>query len=156
MRELAATGWMHGRVRMLVASYLCKHMRVHWSVGADWFRATLLDADIANNAMGWQWVAGTGADAAPYFRVFNPVTQAEKFDPRGEYVARWLPELAAIPLPLRHAPWREPVLLRRVAPRYPQQPLVELSAGREAALSAYRQSRPHHGDMDSNASSPPA
>jgi deoxyribodipyrimidine photo-lyase len=143
MRELWSTGWMHGRVRMIVASYLCKHMRVHWRTGAAWFHDTLLDADLANNTMGWQWVAGTGADAAPYFRVFNPVTQAERFDPKGEYVARWLPELAPLPLPLRHAPWREPDALAHVAPRYPREPLVGLAEGRDAALLAYRRSRAH-------------
>ncbi|TZF90547.1 cryptochrome/photolyase family protein [Cognatilysobacter lacus] len=138
MRELWETGWMHGRVRMIVASYLCKHMRVHWRTGAAWFRETLLDADLANNTMGWQWVAGTGADAAPYFRVFNPVTQGVRFDPRGDYVARWLPELAALPVPLRHAPWRDPTQLVRVAPGYPSTPLVDLAEGRDAALLAYR------------------
>ncbi|GAB1596012.1 cryptochrome/photolyase family protein [Lysobacter claricitrinus] len=141
MRELWATGWMHNRVRMIVASYLCKHMRVHWRTGAEWFRDTLVDADLANNTMGWQWVAGTGADAAPYFRVFNPVTQAERFDPRGDYVAQWVPELAHVPMPLRHAPWRDPVLLARVAPSYPKTPLVDLARGRDDALLAYRKLR---------------
>jgi deoxyribodipyrimidine photo-lyase len=150
MRELWSTGWMHNRVRMIVASYLCKHMRLHWRHGAAWFRETLVDADLANNAMGWQWVAGTGADAAPYFRVFNPVTQAERFDPAGEYVARWVPELAALPMPLRHAPWRDPSTLERVAPTYPRTPLVDLAQGRDAALLAYRQMRgnAHAGDED--------
>lgn len=137
MRELWATGWMHNRVRMIVASYLCKHMRVHWRRGAEWFNETLVDADLANNVMGWQWVAGTGADAAPYFRIFNPVTQAQKFDPQGDYVARWLPELSALPMPLRHAPWRDAAALHRVAPHYPSLPLVDPAAGREAALCAY-------------------
>ena len=141
MRELWETGWMHNRVRMLVASYLCKHLRQHWLDGARWFWDTLVDADLANNAMGWQWVAGTGADAAPYFRIFNPVTQSEKFDPDGAYIARWLPELAALPPSLRHAPWRDPDRLRRVAPAYPAQPLVDLARGRDAALAAYRDLR---------------
>jgi deoxyribodipyrimidine photo-lyase len=141
MRELWATGWIHGRVRMIVASYLCKHMRVHWRTGAAWFHDTLLDADLANNVMGWQWVAGTGADAAPYFRVFNPVTQGERFDPSGDYVAQWLPELASLPMPLRHSPWRDPVALARAAPRYPREPLVGLAEGRDAALLAYRRMR---------------
>ncbi|WP_133501549.1 cryptochrome/photolyase family protein [Cognatilysobacter terrigena] len=148
LRELWHTGWMHNRVRMIVASYLCKHMRVHWRTGAEWFWDTLVDADLANNTMGWQWVAGTGADAAPYFRVFNPVTQAEKFDPRGDYVARWVPELASIPVPLRHAPWRDPALLARVAPSYPRTPLVDLAQGRDAALMAYRQLRDTRRDDD--------
>ncbi|GAB6196686.1 cryptochrome/photolyase family protein [Lysobacter xanthus] len=141
MRELWTTGWMHGRVRMLVASYLCKHLRVHWRTGAEVFWDSLVDADLANNSMGWQWVAGTGADAAPYFRIFNPVTQAERFDPDGAYVARWIPELAALPMPLRHAPWRDPAALARVAPRYPRQPLVDLARGRDDALLAYRRLR---------------
>ena len=141
MRELWHTGWMHNRVRMIVASYLTKHLRYHWRHGARWFWDTLVDADLANNTLGWQWVAGTGADAAPYFRVFNPVTQAEKFDPDGRYIARWVPELAALPLPLRYAPWREPATLRRLAPDYPAQPLVDLAAGRDAALAAYRKQR---------------
>lgn len=141
MRQLWVTGWMHGRVRMLVASFLCKHLRVHWRVGADWFNDTLVDADVANNAMGWQWVAGTGADAAPYFRIFNPVAQAQRFDPHGEYVARWVPEVAAMPMPARHAPWTDPVLRARLAPDYPALPIVDLAAGRDAALAAYRRLR---------------
>lgn len=141
MRELWHTGWMHNRVRMIVASYLCKHMRVHWRTGAQWFAETLVDADLANNVMGWQWVAGTGADAAPYFRVFNPVTQALRFDPKGQYVARWLPELAELPVALRHSPWSDVAALRAVTRDYPVKPLVELSAGRDAALLAYRTMR---------------
>ncbi len=140
MRELWATGWMHNRVRMIAASYLTKHLRLHWLHGARWFWDTLVDADLANNTLGWQWVAGTGADAAPYFRVFNPVTQAQKFDPEGRYIARWVPELAALPVPLRFAPWQRPELLARTAPDYPRQPVVGLEQGREAALAAYRNS----------------
>lgn len=142
MRELWATGYMHNRVRMIAASYLSKHLRYHWSYGARWFWETLVDADLANNTLGWQWVAGAGADAAPYFRVFNPVTQAERFDLDGEYIARWLPELAALPLPLRFAPWRQPETLARAAPDYPRLPIVDLDAGRDAALAAYRRSGP--------------
>ena len=138
MRELWHTGWMHNRVRMIVGSWLCKHMRQHWREGARWFHQTLVDADLASNTMGWQWVAGTGADAAPYFRVFNPVTQAARFDPEGRYVARWLPELASLPLPLRHAPWLDPAAARRLAPCYPARPVVDLAAGRDQALAAYR------------------
>ena len=138
MRELWQTGWMHNRVRMVVGSWLCKHMRQHWREGARWFHETLVDADLANNTLGWQWVAGTGADAAPYFRVFNPVTQAQKFDPDGRYIARWLPELAPLPPPLRHAPWQDAARVRGVAPGYPSQPVVDLARGREAALAAYR------------------
>ncbi len=141
MRQLWATGYMHNRVRMLVASFLCKHLRQHWLHGARWFWDTLLDADLANNSMGWQWVAGTGADAAPYFRIFNPVTQAQKFDPQASYITRWLPELAALPLKARFAPWLAPELLAAKAPNYPRQPLVDLAQGREAALAAYHACR---------------
>jgi deoxyribodipyrimidine photo-lyase len=140
MRELWATGWMHNRVRMIVASYLCKHMRQHWLEGARWFWDTLVDADLASNTLGWQWVAGTGADAAPYFRVFNPVTQARKFDPHGKYIARWVPELADLPLPVRFAPWTDPDAAK-FAPGYPPRPIVDLAAGRDAALKAYRHAR---------------
>ena len=138
LRELWATGYMHNRVRMIVASYLTKHLRYHWLQGARWFWDTLVDADLANNTLGWQWTAGTGADAAPYFRVFNPVTQAEKFDPKGTYIAHWVPELAAVPVPLRFAPWEKPDVMSRIAPDYPRRPLVDLAEGREGALAAYR------------------
>ena len=141
MRELWHQGWMHNRVRMIVGSWLCKHMRMHWHEGARWFWDTLVDADLANNTLGWQWIGGTGADASPYFRIFNPVTQSEKFDPRGDYIARWLPELARLPVPLRMAPWRDPDRLAAVAPDYPRTPIVGLEAGRDAALAAYRDSR---------------
>ena len=141
MRELWHSGWMHNRVRMIVASWLTKHLRLHWEHGARWFWDTLVDADLANNTQGWQWTAGTGVDAAPYFRVFNPVTQARKFDPDGAYIARWVPELAALPVPARFAPWEHPELLRRLAPTYPRQPQVDLAAGRQAALEAFTASR---------------
>lgn len=138
LRELWATGWMHNRVRMIVGSYLTKHMRAHWLEGARWFWDTLVDADLANNTLGWQWVAGTGADAAPYFRVFNPVTQAIRFDPQARYITRWLPELAKLPVALRFAPWTDPAVSARLAPAYPAHPLVDLASGRDAALGAYR------------------
>ncbi|HBK45031.1 MAG TPA: deoxyribodipyrimidine photolyase, partial [Xanthomonadaceae bacterium] len=141
MRELWHTGYMHNRVRMVVASLLCKHLRVHWIEGARWFWDTLVDADLANNTLGWQWVAGTGADAAPYFRIFNPVTQAQKFDPEACYITRWVPELAALPAQQRFAPWQHPQSLRRLAPDYPAQPVVDLAQGREAALAAYGRTR---------------
>ncbi|MEZ0470186.1 cryptochrome/photolyase family protein [Luteimonas salinilitoris] len=141
MRQLRSTGWMHNRVRMIVASYLTKHLRMHWLHGARWFWAALVDADLASNTLGWQWIAGTGADAAPYFRIFNPVVQARRFDPDGAYVARWLPELAALPPPLRFAPWEDPAALRRAAPAYPRRPLVDPAAGRAAALEAYAKVR---------------
>ncbi|MBW8852558.1 MAG: deoxyribodipyrimidine photo-lyase [Xanthomonadales bacterium] len=138
MRELWSTGWMHNRVRMIVGSYLCKHLRYHWREGARWFWDTLVDADLANNTLGWQWIGGTGADAAPYFRIFNPVTQAEKFDPDAAYITRWVPELAGLPKAQRFAPWTEPRTLARLAPDYPRRPIVDLAEGREQALAAYR------------------
>jgi deoxyribodipyrimidine photo-lyase len=134
MRELWHTGWMHNRVRMIVASFLTKNLRQHWQHGARWFWDTLVDADLANNTLGWQWVAGCGADAAPYFRVFNPVTQARKFDPSGDYLRRWLPELASAPLPLLHEPWTDTALLKRSG--YPA-PMIDLGQSRQQALDAY-------------------
>jgi len=134
MRELWHTGWMHNRVRMIVASFLTKNLRQHWQYGARWFWDTLVDADLANNTLGWQWVAGCGADAAPYFRVFNPVTQAKKFDPDGVYLRRWLPELTDAPLALLHEPWKDADLLNRSG--YPA-PLVDLGQSRQRALDAY-------------------
>lgn len=134
MRELWHTGWMHNRVRMVVASFLTKNLRQHWHHGARWFWDTLVDADLANNTLGWQWVAGCGADAAPYFRVFNPYTQAKKFDPEATYMKHWLPELAKLPTQLLHEPWRAPVAL--AACGYPE-PMVDIRASREAALAAY-------------------
>jgi deoxyribodipyrimidine photo-lyase len=135
MRELWHTGWMHNRVRMIVASFLTKNLRQHWLHGARWFWDTLVDADLANNALGWQWVAGCGADAAPYFRVFNPVTQGQKFDPKGVYLRRWLPELADAPDASVHEPWKDPALLKRSG--YPA-PMVDLGESRQAALMAYQ------------------
>ncbi len=142
LRELWATGYMHNRVRMIVGSWLTKHMRQHWLHGARWFWDTLVDADLANNTLGWQWVAGTGADASPYFRVFNPVTQSQKFDPDAAYITRWVPELAALPVAARFAPWMHADLARRLAPAYPRAPMVDLAAGRDAALAAYKRSAP--------------
>lgn len=135
MRELWHTGWMHNRVRMVVASFLTKNLRQHWHHGARWFWDTLVDADLANNTQGWQWVAGCGADAAPYFRVFNPVTQAQKFDPQGVYLRRWLPELAEVPDALLHEPWTDSALLRRSG--YPA-PMVDPGTSRQQALAAYQ------------------
>ena len=146
MRELWQTGWMHNRVRMVVASFLCKNLGLHWRHGARWFWDTLLDADLANNTQGWQWTAGTGADAAPYFRVFNPATQAERFDRAGRYLRRWLPELASLPLPALFAPWEHPALVRRLAPEYPPRPIVDLKSSRELALARYRQMKNENRD----------
>jgi deoxyribodipyrimidine photo-lyase len=142
MRELWETGWMHNRVRMIVASLLTKNLLIPWQEGAHWFRDTLLDADLANNTLGWQWVAGCGADAAPYFRVFNPVRQGERFDPDGSYVRRWVPELAGLPARYIHHPWDAPDQLRQqtaaaTGSNYPE-PLVDLHSTRERALQRYK------------------
>ena len=131
MRQLWQTGRMHNRVRMVVASWLTKHMGIHWREGAAWFLHTLVDADLANNALGWQWVAGTGVDAAPYFRIFNPVTQSRRFDPRGDYIRRWVPELAALDADAVHAPWEAGISVAG----YPVRPIVDLAQGRADALA---------------------
>ena len=141
MRQLWQTGWMHNRVRMVVASFLTKNLRMHWLHGARWFWDTLVDADLANNTQGWQWSAGTGADAAPYFRVFNPVAQALRFDPDGSYVRRWVPELATLPDEALFEPWKHPALLARHAPDYPRMPIVDLGISRADALAAYAASK---------------
>ena len=138
MRQLWKTGWMHNRVRMLVASFLTKNLRMHWLEGARWFWDTLVDADLANNTQGWQWTAGSGADAAPYFRIFNPVTQGERFDPQGVYVRRWVRELANVPAPLIHQPSTDAGVLKKTG--YPA-PMVDLKTSREQALEAYARMR---------------
>ena len=142
MRELWTTGYMHNRVRMIAASFLIKHLLVDWRRGEEWFWDTLCDADPASNAASWQWVAGSGADAAPYFRIFNPVLQGEKFDTRGDYVRRWLPELARLPDAVIHKPWTAPpAILARAGVRlgrdYPE-PRVEHGFARDRALAAYQ------------------
>ena len=141
MRELWQTGWMHNRVRMIVASFLAKHLLIPWQSGARWFLDTLVDADLASNQTSWQWVAGSGADAAPYFRVFNPILQGAKFDPDGAYVKRFIPEIARLPAAHIHAPWEAPrdvlaaagVVLGKTYPS----PIVDHPAGRARALAAY-------------------
>ncbi|MDD3763218.1 MAG: deoxyribodipyrimidine photo-lyase [Nevskiales bacterium] len=133
MRELWRTGWMHNRVRMIVASLLTKNLLIPWQEGAAWFWDTLVDADLANNTLGWQWTAGCGADAAPYFRVFNPVLQSRKFDPDGSYLRRWLPELADLPDRELHEPWLGAAAAARGYPA----PIVDLRASRQRALAAY-------------------
>jgi deoxyribodipyrimidine photo-lyase len=141
MRQLWQTGWMHNRVRMITASFLVKHLLQPWQQGEAWFWDTLVDADLAANAASWQWVAGCGADAAPYFRIFNPVLQGEKFDATGRYVRRWCPELAALPDRWIHRPHEAPEIVLRGAGialgrDYPA-PVVDLAAGRARALAAF-------------------
>lgn len=141
MRQLWETGWMHNRVRMIVASFLTKHLLLHWRDGEDWFWDTLVDADPASNAASWQWTAGSGADAAPYFRVFNPITQGEKFDPEGDYIRRWVPEIAELPTKHLYAPWDAPKSVLddsgiKLGEDYPN-PIVKHKHGRERALTAY-------------------
>jgi len=141
MRELWQTGYMHNRVRMVVASFLCKHLLQHWRHGEDWFWDTLVDADLASNSCSWQWVAGSGADASPYFRIFNPVTQGEKFDKQGEYVRRWVPELGALPDKYLHKPWEAPqdvleAASVRLGDNYPA-PIVDHREARQSALESY-------------------
>ncbi len=149
MRELWQTGYMHNRVRMVVASFLCKHLLVDWRAGQRWFWDTLVDADLANNACGWQWVAGSGADASPYFRIFNPTTQGEKFDKQGDYVRRWVPELAALPDRYLYQPWAAPGKVLREAgvdipAAYPE-PVVDHREARDSALAAYDRVRSQQG-----------
>jgi deoxyribodipyrimidine photo-lyase len=141
MRALWETGWMHNRLRMVVASFLTKHLLLPWQEGARWFWDTLVDADLANNSLGWQWTAGCGADAAPYFRVFNPVLQGKKFDPEGHFVRRWVPELQRMPARHVHAPWEAPDgVLQEAAVRlgadYPH-PMVDHGEARDRALEAW-------------------
>lgn len=142
MRELWATGWMHNRVRMVVASFLVKHLRIDWREGESWFWDTLIDADLASNSQNWQWVAGSGADAAPYFRIFNPVSQGTKFDADGKYVRRWVPELKKLPDRWLHNPWEAPAEVRadagvQLGKTYPR-PLVDHAEARDAALAAFK------------------
>ncbi|KCZ51706.1 cryptochrome/photolyase family protein [Hyphomonas pacifica] len=141
MRQLWHTGWMHNRVRMIVASFLTKHLLLPWQKGEAWFWDTLVDADHANNPASWQWTAGSGADAAPYFRIFNPITQGEKFDETGDYVRTWCPELKDLPLKHLHAPWEaDDATLEKAGVKlgdtYPK-PIVEHSDARQRALDAY-------------------
>ena len=140
MRQLYETGWMHNRVRMVVASFLVKHLLLPWQEGARWFWDTLVDADLASNTQGWQWAAGCGADAAPYFRIFNPITQGDKFDARGEYARRWIPELEKVPKKFVFSPWMAPssVLAESgvsLGENYPD-PCVDHSEARARALAA--------------------
>lgn len=142
MRELWQTGYMHNRVRMVVASFLCKDLLIHWQAGAKWFWDTLLDADLASNSASWQWCAGCGADAAPFFRIFNPTTQSEKFDSQGQYIRRWVPELSHLPNKYIHSPVNAPSMVLTDAnvtlgKTYPQ-PIVDHKAARLDALERYK------------------
>ncbi len=159
MRELWHTGWMHNRVRMIVASFLTKNLGVSWLAGARWFHDTLLDADLASNTFGWQWTAGCGADAAPYYRIFNPVLQAERFDPGRAYLRAWLPELARLPDRWLHCPFAAPreVLAAaavRLGSDYPA-PVVDLAASRERALGAWQRLRGPRGAGELSQPVPP-
>jgi deoxyribodipyrimidine photo-lyase len=145
MRQLWHTGWMHNRVRMIVASFLVKDLLISWQDGAAWFWDTLVDADLANNTLGWQWTAGCGADAAPYFRIFNPVTQGEKFDPDGDYVRSWVPELGELPAEWIHKPWEAPARVLADAGVKPgaiyRRPITDHREARARALTALERMR---------------
>ena len=145
MRELYSTGYMHNRVRMVVGSFLVKNLLIHWHEGESWFWDCLVDADLASNSAGWQWIAGCGADAAPYFRIFNPITQSEKFDKQGNYIRRYVPELANMPDKFIHAPWLAPEHILKEAGieidvNYPA-PVVDIKMSRALALEAFAQTK---------------
>lgn len=145
MRELWETGWMHNRVRMIVGSFLVKDLLIHWAEGAKWFWDTLFDADLANNSMGWQWVAGSGVDASPFFRIFNPITQGEKFDPNGDYVRKWIPEIKNLTNEWIHKPFAAPPLILAEAgielgKHYPE-PIVNHDFARKRALAGLKQTK---------------
>ncbi|MBP6208182.1 MAG: deoxyribodipyrimidine photo-lyase [Anaerolineales bacterium] len=137
MRQLKETGWMHNRARMIVASFLVKDLLIDWRWGEAWFMENLLDGDVAANNGGWQWTAGTGTDAAPYFRIFNPVLQSVKFDPNGDYIRKWVPELSDLNSRDIHAPWEKNITVQG----YPSQPIVDRSIVKERTLAAYKNSK---------------
>ena len=142
MRELSETGYMHNRLRMIVGSFLVKNLLIHWSYGAQWFWECLFDADLANNSAGWQWIAGSGADAAPYFRIFNPILQSQKFDPDGKYIKRFVPELSKLPVEFLFSPWdvKDSELLKydfKMGEDYPF-PIIDLKFSRQRALDSFQ------------------
>jgi deoxyribodipyrimidine photo-lyase len=145
MRQLRETGWMHNRCRMIVASFLVKNLLIDWRWGERWFMQLLIDGDPAANNGGWQWTAGTGTDAAPYFRIFNPITQSKKFDPDGKFIRQWLPELHLIPIEFVHEPWKMPVDVQKqskcqIGEHYPN-PIIELNWSRQRVLDAYNKAQ---------------
>lgn len=145
MRQLNETGWMHNRARMITASFLTKDLLINWQEGESWFMRQLLDGDPASNNGGWQWAAGTGTDAAPYFRIFNPVLQSQKFDPNGDYIRRWVPELAKLPKEFIHSPWQTPMDVQsqfgvRMGKNYPL-PILDHQLARQRTLEAYKYSK---------------
>ncbi len=137
MRQLKQTGWMHNRARMIVASFLVKDLLIDWRWGEKWFMENLLDGDTAANNGGWQWTAGTGTDAAPYFRIFNPILQSAKFDPHGEYIRKWVPELSKLSAKEIHAPWDFDIKING----YPEFPIVDRDIVKERTLKAYSLSK---------------
>ena len=141
MRELWQTGYMHNRVRMIVGSFLVKNLLLHWHKGEEWFWDCLIDADLASNSASWQWVAGSGADAAPYFRIFNPILQGKRFDPDGSYIKKFIPELEQLSSKYLFSPWEAPIEVLREAnielgSDYPE-PIVDLIKSRDRALEAF-------------------
>jgi deoxyribodipyrimidine photo-lyase len=141
MRQLNQTGYMHNRLRMVVASFLTKDLEIHWVEGERYFARQLNDFDLSANNGGWQWAASTGCDAQPYFRIFNPISQSEKFDPKGEFIARYVPELSSLPARYRHAPWMAPPLVLqeagiRIGETYPA-PIVDHDAARKRTLARF-------------------
>jgi deoxyribodipyrimidine photo-lyase len=145
MRQLVQTGWMHNRGRMIVASFLIKDLLIDWRWGERWFMRHLVDGDPASNNGGWQWTAGTGTDAAPYFRIFNPILQSKKFDPHGKYIRNWVPELQNVPSKYIHEPWRMPIDAQReihcvIGEHYPS-PIIDHAWARERAIAVYRRAQ---------------
>jgi deoxyribodipyrimidine photo-lyase len=149
MRQLSQSGWMHNRARMITASFLVKDLLINWQWGERWFMQHLIDGDPANNNGGWQWTAGTGTDAAPYFRIFNPTLQGKKFDPQGDFVQQWIPELAEVPQPYLHEPWKMPIDVQedascKIGEDYPA-PIVEHAWARERTLKAFDKAQSNSG-----------